>query len=947
MRPDVLCFSQTRFDTCRPCSTMLHMEKDLNELLVWKEQEWKELQARQLHFQKTMLQDSRKQLQEIQKKFNRLKEDFTYNLKVLDERDRELEHYDAMFAHLKTREHTKEAEKLKEHRLELEQLQSSKNNDIHQHREEYVKLKQQLENKLQEVEGELVLQKQELLAEFDAEMKKRELEFQQQEDEMSNLVLSHKLKVNLLSRELEALKDAGMKAAESLQMAERTNLRLEKELKCKDWEFKDLAAVKDARIKELEGKLHSMNLMWKKEEETFRRKHEVLDRFAKEKEAVLASVKEAHAEQVQKWENHIRELQISHENLETELRRSQWSQADCLREKDAFIEKLQEELVTVKTRWDSHLSQVSKETVSKDLQVQSLCEEDVKLRAQLARFQQDIDRYKQQLSLAAEREQILEQARVQAELDWQRRCENAERNHYQKSEDLIQKLSTARDQVTAKLQKTEHRLHEMETVLSAVTLERDQAVQALRKHDVTPEEQKQLFLYDDKGVLEKDFPSTVIQKLQQQNTNLRTAVAEMRKEMEILSDQIPSSSMKEKTQCTQQTETDVEAASVTFTPDYTQSLEEEIRKLKQKCWAMEEKLEKTQSYSFREANDDVFTGAALKRLEARVAHLGSVATPHTKKGSVIKGLQEDIEDFRHFSGKGSGDGPQHGAGCSVQVIQSKLKEAVRKISSLSQEKHQLIEMGNRLRAELGAVSHEGFWHCISSEQGSFHTVSSGLHPKELAKAAQCRLSALEHLQYQLTTQEALQYAQQQDFLRLASMIAFPSSVETFSGGNAPSSGGEGTELPQVQVQLESALPDEGPEQYTECTVSTMSQTQLCSGEVPGQSQQTLWSSSGVHNSLQDVWQILDMGSSLSMLSHQSSTDQVDLEAACMPKKFEESQQSVKTEDQERAPCAALRVKGTKLETLPNLKSSKVSLSLPKKSKVLPKMTKIRNYNVKD
>lgn len=74
---------------------------------------------------------------------------------------------------------------------------------------------------------------------------------------------------------------------------------------------------------------------------------------------------------------------------------------------------------------------------------------------------------------------------------------------------------------------------------------------------------------------------------------------------------------------------------------------------------------------------------------------------------MIKGLQEDIEDFRHFSGKGSGDGPQHGAGCSVQVIQSKLKEAVRKISSLSQEKHQLIEMGNRLRAELGAVSHEG------------------------------------------------------------------------------------------------------------------------------------------------------------------------------------------------------------------------------------------------
>lgn len=56
-------------------------------------------------------------------------------------------------------------------------------------------------------------------------------------------------------------------------------------------------------------------------------------------------------------------------------------------------------------------------------------------------------RYKQQLSLAAEREEILEKAKVQIELDWQRRCENAERNQYQKSEALIQSLSKARDQV--------------------------------------------------------------------------------------------------------------------------------------------------------------------------------------------------------------------------------------------------------------------------------------------------------------------------------------------------------------------------------------------------------------------------------------------------------------------------------------------------------------------
>lgn len=129
---------------------MLHMEKDLNELLVWKEQEWKELQARQLHFQKTMLQDSRKQLQEIQKKFNRLKEDFTYNLKVLDERDRELEHYDAMFAHLKTREHTKEAE-VSELRIQLDKLQEKLDKETHKQEN----LQYQYQQKLKEHRLEL------------------------------------------------------------------------------------------------------------------------------------------------------------------------------------------------------------------------------------------------------------------------------------------------------------------------------------------------------------------------------------------------------------------------------------------------------------------------------------------------------------------------------------------------------------------------------------------------------------------------------------------------------------------------------------------------------------------------------------------------------------------------------------------------------------------------
>ncbi|XP_074928047.1 coiled-coil domain-containing protein 57 isoform X1 [Chelonoidis abingdonii] len=988
---------------------MLKMEKELNELLVRKEQEWKELQARQLCFQKTTLQDTRKQLQEMHKKFNRLKEDFTYNLKVLEERDRELECYDAKFTHLKMAEHAKQAEvsdlriqldklqqtllketqkqealqyqyqqKLKEHQLEMERLHNSKVSDIDHHREEYKKLKQQLERKRQEVEGELALQKQELLMEFDAEIKKREHAFQRQTDEMRNLVLSHELKVKLLTRELEALKEAGMKAAESLQIAETTNLKLEKEAKCKDWELKDLAAVKDAQIQDLECKLHLVYQTWQKEE-TFQRKHEVLDRFAKEKDAVLASVKEVHAEQIQKWENQIRELQISHETLEMELCRREWRHADCLKEKDTVIEKLQGELTTLKASWDSHLAQISKETVSKDLQIQSLHEEEVKLRTELIRFQQDVERYKQQLSLAAEREQILERAKVQAELDWQRHCENAERNQYQKSEDLIQSLSTARDQVTAQLQEKEQKLCEMETVLSALTVERDQAVQALQKHGILPEGEKQMFLGDNKGVLGKDFSATEIQRLKEQNTSLRVAIAEMRKEMETLSDQTPSSfPRKEKIQYSQQTAADAKAATVIFTPDYVQSLEEEIRKLKHKYWIMEEQLEKASKFSkkssapshdpsstqhdsappitqlhthnFQETSgaicaDEIFSGAPLKKLEARTAHLDSMVTQHIQKGSMIKGLQEEIVDLKQqLSGVGSGDGPHQCMNCSVQEMQSKLKEAMRKISILSQEKQQLIEMGNRLRAELSVVSKEGLQHYTSSKQGPVHTVYGALYPKELAHEAQHRFSALEHLQYQLTTQE-LQYAQRQRFSRLTSKITFPSSIETLSGGNVPSSGGEGAELPQIQVQMESSVRNSSPGQQKECTSSETNQSQQLNRESTSQSQQAWMSSSGVHSSLQDIWQILDMGSSPSILSPQSNIDQVEFKATHTAK-FEESQHTVVTGDREKTPVADLTVKGTNIEVQPKLIANKSSRTHPIKSKVSHQMQKIRNYNVK-
>ncbi|KFP24753.1 Coiled-coil domain-containing protein 57, partial [Colius striatus] len=51
----------------------------------------------------------------------------------------------------------------------------------------------------------------------------------------------------------------------------------------------------------------------------------------------------------------------------------------------------------------------------------------------------------------------------------------------------------------------------------------------------------QIFQYDGKNSLSKDISTLEIKKLQEQNASLRAAVAQMRKEMESLDEQMLSS----------------------------------------------------------------------------------------------------------------------------------------------------------------------------------------------------------------------------------------------------------------------------------------------------------------------------------------------------------------------------------------------------------------------
>ncbi|XP_066442524.1 coiled-coil domain-containing protein 57 isoform X2 [Eleutherodactylus coqui] len=781
--------------------------------------------------------------------------------------------------------------------------------------------------------------------EFDCEMKKREHEFRLHLDEMSTVVLSHELKVKLLTK---VMREMELKGAETVQETESANQRLQEALKLKGLEIKELSAIKDARIKELEENLQSMQQQMKKQEETFQRKHVQLDRLAREKESALGSMKEAHNEHAQKLETRIKELQLCVETLQVEQRSAQCSQRAALAEKDSIIEKLKDDVSTLKNGWDSYITQVSRDTVNKDLQLQASQEEKQRMKGDMAKYQKDIERYQQQLACSLERERILEQARVQVELDWQKRCEKAEKAQYQKSEELIENLSKAKDQLEAATKEKERRLNDLQLLVSTVSWERDQALKKMP------------------GTV-PDFASKEIQKLQEQNSELQELIGQMRKEMESLCEQISPQPPEGAEPPPSDTRENV------VTADYVQSLEVELRDLKQKMRLTEEKLQEALSAkdnlelpstakpvspdniyiqnhisSLNETigalrADKVASAAAYKKQEARAAHLESMVTELTQKvkqkQAEVSQLQfqlsnetrhsqaticslrqrqsememqltearKEAEEFFKGNLKQNLEAVELGNEVSAlklelasqrvpvvlsetatvkelreeiltlrqqlvaltcpdggpanpYILRNKLREAVKKISQLSLEKQQLINMGNRLRAELAVA--EG-----STSKASVPPVLKTPPSKLQAPTMQNRLSALEGLQYQLTSQE-LQFAQYEKSPSLSAKVHVNTAKDKMhsdrsvalaamqpSTSEAPKPTSKENISPSLQKKN---LPPSPGGHRMNSSVSIPSGASLIEGDL----------------SLQEDWKILDLGSSPSIISSYDDAPQV-------------------------------------------------------------------------
>ncbi|XP_015762342.1 PREDICTED: coiled-coil domain-containing protein 57-like [Acropora digitifera] len=833
----------------------------------------------------------------------------------------------------------------------------------------------------------------------------------------------------MLTKELELVRVSGERTKDELEDTETAVHELEKQLKQKEWEITDQHNMNRAKVSELEAEIEQLKSSMSKAQHRFEHKHANLDQYAKEKEQALIAAKDAHTELEHSLEAKIRALQNQLEIEQVECRRLQWANKDTEKEKQLEVQRLQRLIADLEEKLNKQSSENARSVVARDLELEALRQQEEKMRLEIVQIKETTDRYKKELTMALERESSLERSRAQLEVDWQRRCEDTEREVYHKQEQLISGLTKQRDESAALAKERLREVSQRDDLIRILTMTRDQAFATLQRHGLTiptqlPNKEKEEAVSAHlAGDLQHLAPEERIKALVEQNENLRVVIRQMRDDMEDLSRQLatrPGPSV------TMQSKEEESETSPPLTKEYVDSLEKELMELKSKNRALRKQIDdaslakpsahvQTTSQQVRaqdpyvqahirelngtigtkvrqkqlvvdqlqyelttqgrRATDELGTlkqrvtelelqlvqtrreadeyfksglernaeatslGNQLSTLKVELASHGRGSTSFNPQVAIVKQLQDEVLRLRRqiSSGIQTNEGGFLGAESSIRPasqdsssLHSKLKAAARRISQLSQEKEQLIQMGNRLRADLAKYTGDrrGVGPGALPADSSNLAVGGGVMgrtPGELRQDLHGQLSAVEKLQYQLTSHE-LQFAQ-----RMAQNA--PCAAEfTFSGRN----------VQEPLAKPHEVIPQDVNNNSVDNHVTSPLSTQ--NPLSPVRDQPLFTSSSDGQTSLQEIWKMLDAEDSF-----KSPT----------PRKVRPSspQQSLVTQDlgPDHIPAHdtperdVFALKGKRAVTQARFGKQKLELSKKAagKAKMTPKKLKVRNYNIKD
>lgn len=406
--------------------------QDLQILIQEKERELQEMNEYRMRGLEQALRSKDDQIQSLRGKFAKLSEDFNYNLKLIADRDAELNKYDTAFAKVKNIMHDKEAEigDLRMHIDDLEaQLQTAakKAEETHQiherklgdlranmegaraaleakHRKERLALEEarlQLESRLRDKDDELEVQRREMADTYDELSRQKYADYEHRIEHLEKTIkdLESRLQDQIASLEREK---SARKGAESRTKELDTQIAAsEKRCKQLTWEVQDLQRLKDARIEELEEENKSLKDL----------KQQILDDHESKMTDLLSSlhsVEQAFVQQKNHYESQLQqETQKRNDALKSQttgLEERLQALANKLRAAEDQLEASRADFIKAKWDYEDQLNVKQREldTLKRKLESgDSQLETDVsKLRADLSERDREVQSIKNLLEAA-------------------------------------------------------------------------------------------------------------------------------------------------------------------------------------------------------------------------------------------------------------------------------------------------------------------------------------------------------------------------------------------------------------------------------------------------------------------------------------------------------------------------------------------------------------------
>lgn len=661
--------------------------------------------------------------------------------------------------HVETQKHYQW--RLKEYQNEMNNYMSKKNSEVDVERNEYQELKRKLQQELRDVEDNSSYEKQMAINELNDKFKQKEHEYQLNLDKKDSELHSYQLKVKMLSKELEIVQAASTQAVENLDSNKKSALTLQKKMKEMEWELTDVKNMKDIEIQELKALLKEFKKQACNKEEEYNRKMHEFERHLNDRESIMESLKMAASESESQLRKEVALLQQKLEEKDISLKRLQWNTTDQLKTKNDEINRCKEAVSELELRLKQEHESISKSNVARDLEVETLRSSEDQFRREIARLKGDVDRYKNDLAAGMEREKILESAKTQLEMDWRKRFENKETELYQSNEDLIRNLTNSKTEALSQVKQKDVELAQRDQLIRLLQADKNKAIKFFENNKIN---YKGLFMNDltDEDSTESDMqmqnnqlkevikemrtememltqqmnsrtstpdPQNYTRDLENEIQQLKTINRELRNKFEdlaketkpphgrstpTLSDPGVKSHVKElndtighlrneKVQLTALVTS--KQANIKHLMDKMVSLEQDRSQLDVVIETLKYDLSsKTKTYdqnvqSMKHRISELELQLQQARSEAEIYYKNVVernldATQVSNKLSQLKLDQLSCKNVPSFTPLHINDDP------GKEKLKEKLKLAVGRIRELTRERSQLINAGNKLRAEL-------------------------------------------------------------------------------------------------------------------------------------------------------------------------------------------------------------------------------------------------------